>query len=43
MAHGIDCKCLSCYEIKKLLRTAHNSGKIYVSGAPEDKKKLGIK
>lgn len=38
--HGIDCSCLSCHAIRVKLRELSRSGKVYIIGTEEDKKKL---
>lgn len=38
--HGIDCSCLECHTIRVKLRELSRSGKVYISGTEEDKKKL---
>lgn len=40
MNHGLDCNCKECESIKKLLRDGVKSGELYLSGLPEDKKKI---
>ena len=38
--HGIDCPCVKCESIRKLLRDGVNDGSIYLVGLTEDKKKV---
>ena len=38
--HGIDCACKECEAVRKLLKDGANSGKIYLGGLEEDKKKI---
>lgn len=40
MEHGIDCPCKGCEAVRKLLREGVESGKIYLSGTDEDKRKI---
>ena len=40
VAHGIDCPCGECKEIRLMLKNKEKSGEIYLSGAEEDKKKI---
>lgn len=38
--HGLDCSCIDCKKIKKLLRDGVNDGDIYLVGLSKDKKKI---
>ena len=38
--HGLDCHCIECEKIKKLIRDGVHSGNIHLVGLPEDKHKV---
>jgi len=40
MEHGIDCNCAECEKIRQLLKGKVLSGEVYLSGLPEDKRKI---
>jgi len=40
MKHGIDCSCDECEKIRQLVKGKVLSGEVYLSGLPEDKKKI---
>ena len=40
MEHGLDCFCDECKAIRKLIRDGVHSGKLYLSGLEEDKRKI---
>ena len=38
--HGINCFCIECQKIRRLLRDKEKSGEIYLSGTESDKRKI---
>ncbi len=38
--HSIDCNCGGCRRIRAMLKASVDSGKIFLSGTPEDKEKI---
>ncbi len=40
MRHGIDCECSECEKIRQLFKSKVRSGEVYLSGLPDDKKKV---
>lgn len=38
--HGIDCECKECRKIKGFIKEGVESGRVYLSGLEEDKRKI---